>query len=151
MTATSKHPLFAGLLRVVRGAVAGSLLHVFIEAEPAPASRPIFSKWGGGVHYTPSYQNFYSACQQQLGRIKAGSKDGLFVVGMEFLHTRARTSKLLTPRGDCDNLAKGPLDAMTKVEKAWKDDTQVSHLVVAKRFLEPRDERPGVHIYWGNL
>ena len=46
-----------------------------------------------------------------------------------------------TQRPDADNLAKTSLDAMTRL-KWWGDDSQVSRLVVSKRW----GDVPGVHV-----
>lgn len=147
VTTTSEAGLFCRLLKVIRGALVGALLHVFIDAEPKPASRPRVSRWGG-VFYAKGYETFYAECQKQLATVKAEMLDGSIVVAMEFVCPRAKTSKLERPKGDVDNYAKGPLDAMTKVEKFWRDDSQVETLVVTKRFPTP-GEKPGVHIHYG--
>lgn len=49
----------------------------------------------------------------------------------------------VNPQGDLDNLAKGPMDALTDAEMLWHDDTQVCLLVVGKRFVET-EEQAGV-------
>lgn len=58
---------------------------------------------------------------------------------------KAKTSKLLWPRGDVDNYAKAPLDAITKAQVLWHDDDQVLELVTSKRFALP-GEQPGTHV-----
>lgn len=145
--ATTENGLFCRLVNVMRGALTGALLTVFIDAEPKPASRPRVSKWGG-VFYTKSYATFYADCQAQLAVVKTEMIEDGIAVAMEFVCPRAKTSKLPRPKGDVDNYAKGPLDAMTKVEKFWRDDAQIETLVVTKRFARP-DEKPGVHIHYG--
>lgn len=145
----TSEPLFGRLLEVLRGAAGGALLHVFIAAEPAPASRPRFSKWGG-IYYSKSYEEFYAACQTQLAQMKTEIAPGRFIVALEFVCTKARTSKLTTPKGDVDNYAKGPMDAVTKAEKIWKDDSAVTELVVSKRFAA-KGEAPGVNIHYAVL
>jgi Holliday junction resolvase RusA-like endonuclease len=65
---------------------------------------------------------------------------------------RPKTSKLLIPKPDVDNYAKGVLDAITKDGRFWSDDTEVSDLISRKRWttgdphvavaivqLEPKD------------
>lgn len=148
MTTTSRsEPVFPKLLSALRGAVAGALLHVFVDVEPKPASRPRVSRWGG-VYYAKGYETFYAECQRQLVAAKADSVECGLAVALEFICPRAKTSKLLRPKGDVDNFAKGPLDAMTKVEKFWRDDSQVELLLVSKRFAEP-GEKPGINIHYG--
>ena len=56
-------------------------------------------------------------------------------VGLEFVITRAKTSKLSRPIGDIDNYAKAILDAMTK-KGFWKDDVDIVTLAATKRFAE---------------
>lgn len=142
--------LFHRMMDVVRGVAVGGLLHAYIDAEPAPASRPKVNTYTRGVYYTGSYARFYAECQRQLSAMKADVLDGRLFCGLEFVITRPKTSKLTLPRPDCDNLAKGPLDAITKAEKIWRDDSQISPLLVEKRFAEP-GEKPGVNIHYGRL
>jgi Holliday junction resolvase RusA-like endonuclease len=61
---------------------------------------------------------------------------------------KAKTSKLVWPRGDVDNYAKAPLDAITKAATVWHDDDQVVDLHTSKRFANP-GEQPGtlVEVY----
>lgn len=140
---------FKRVLEVVRGAAVGGLLHVFLATDPAPASRPRLSHFGG-VHYGETYSTFYADCQRQLAFMKADVKvTGVFDVLLEFIVTKPKTGKMLLPRGDVDNFAKGPMDAITKAEKIWKDDSQVSFMAVTKRYAAP-GESPGVNIYWNH-
>lgn len=122
-------------------------MHVRIDANPVPASRPRLSRYGGGVFYTKGYADFYSECQRQLRDLKTEAADGPIVVALRFLMEKPRTSKLWTPRADVDNLAKGPLDAVTKVERIWKDDKQITDLFVRKRWAVP-GEPCGVDIHY---
>ncbi len=46
---------------------------------------------------------------------------------------KPRTGKLLTPRGDLDNLVKGPLDAATG--RLWVDDDQIVELSCSKEYV----------------
>jgi hypothetical protein len=70
---------------------------------------------------------------------------GLFYVNIRVYIAKARTSKLLTPLGDCDNYAKGVLDAITKDGRWWADDKLVSQLVVTKTFAT-ETAPPGYHV-----
>lgn len=47
------------------------------------------------------------------------------------------------PRGDVDNIAKGPLDVLTG--RLWHDDTQVKGLTIVKEWAEPGAE-PSIDI-----
>ena len=52
------------------------------------------------------------------------------------------------PRGDVDNIAKGPMDAVTKATGWWVDDVQISLLLTYKRYVEPDEEpRTIIEIY----
>jgi Holliday junction resolvase RusA-like endonuclease len=146
---TSNPALFDRLVGVLRGAVAGTLMHVFIATDPKPASRPRVSRFGG-VYYAKGYTEFYAECQKQLATCKSAALDGRVGVALEFVIPKAKTSKLEWPRGDCDNYAKGPLDAMKKVEKFFRDDDQVFPLVVDKRFAN-KGEQPGVNVHYGSV
>lgn len=64
---------------------------------------------------------------------------GNISVTIEFVCTKAKTSKLLTPRYDIDNLVKLPLDIMTKAGNFWRDDVQINHLTATKRFAAPNE------------
>lgn len=140
---------FNRVLECVRGAAIGGLLHVFLFTNPAPASRPRVSRYGG-VFYGETYSTFYADCQRQLAVMKAQIRaTGSFDVLLEFIITKPKTGKMSLPRGDVDNFAKGPMDAITKAEKIWKDDSQVEMLVVTKRYAQP-NEAPGVNIYWNH-
>ena len=44
------------------------------------------------------------------------------------------------PAGDLDNLAKGPMDAITDWGMLWADDVQVCLLIVVKRFVDSTEE-----------
>lgn len=134
----------------MRGAAVGGLLHLRIDANPVPASRPRLSRWGSGVFYTANYSKFYAEAQKQLGQVKGEVHDGPMAVALRFLLLKPRTSKLWTPRADIDNLSKGPLDAITKTENVWRDDSQITDLLVTKRWALP-DEPVGVDIYYAFL
>lgn len=56
----------------------------------------------------------------------------------------------LNPQGDLDNLAKGPMDAITDWGMLWEDDVQVCLLIVAKRFVDSTEE-DGVHYSYHQL
>lgn len=67
----------------------------------------------------------------------------LLSVDLEYLCTKARTSKLITPRYDIDNLIKLTLDCITSTGLIWTDDVSVVTLRAHKRFRDPKTEDAG--------
>lgn len=122
---------------------------VLFPVEPAPASRPRVAKFG--VHYSKAHTAFVRKATPY-----AAIHDGLYIgtgnilVVVEFVSTKAKTSKLLTPNYDIDNAVKLPLDVMTASGRFWKDDKQVAELVAGKRFKET-DEDAGVLVYYKTI
>lgn len=120
-----------------------SKLH--IPVEPAPASRPKVNKFG--VTYAKSHLAYVRAATPFV----VVETDLTYyptqplTVTMAFVCTKAKTSRLLIPRYDIDNLVKLPLDIMTKSGNFWKDDVQIAELYANKRFALP-DEQAGVTI-----
>lgn len=115
--------------------------------DPVPASRPKISRWG--TYYTKTYKTWreLAAAHCKPGTVNLDQSVPLLVL-VESVCTKARTSKLSFPKGDTDNYAKGPLDAITKVSGYWYDDRQITWLLSGKRFAEPgEDSRTEVHIY----
>lgn len=114
---------------------------LFIPIEPAPASRPIVAKYG--TRYSKSHMAYRDACDKYLAGL-----DGLppplmteqLTVTLLFRCTKARTSRLVTPRYDIDNLCKLPLDCMTSSGLFWRDDVQISQLLGVKRFRNETEE-----------
>lgn len=104
---------------------------LFIPVEPTPASRPRVSQYG--TYYSKTYTAWLNAARGSLeGAIKA-PLEGPVSLEMEVVCTKPRTGKLLFPKGDVDNYAKGPMDVLTKLN-AWGDDSQVVRLLVTKRY-----------------
>jgi Holliday junction resolvase RusA-like endonuclease len=124
------------------------LLHLRVDAEPAPESLRI-----GRNRVFPGklYAAFQAECVRQLAgpKVAGAFPEGPLVVALEVVCTRPKTSKREWPRGDIDNHAKGPLDALTKVG-AWTDDDQVTVAYPVKRYARSGEE-PGVNIVIGRL
>lgn len=107
-----------------------------VPVAPLPAPRPRVSKFG--AYYPASYTAFLKALQAAIAK-PARTLMGELVVAVECICPKPKTSKFTTPAGDCDNLAKGPLDALTKLGY-YGDDRQITLLNVRKRFPEPGEE-----------
>lgn len=103
--------------------------------EPLPASRPRVTKWG--TYIAKPYKGWLAEAAKYLSTVSARvPPDRHLHVTVEVVCTRARTSKLSTPKGDIDNYVKAPLDAITHA-KLWEDDKWVTDLVARKRFARP--------------
>lgn len=111
-------------------------LRVVFPLEPVPASRPRVTQFG--TFYGKGYKDWMA----QAGRLMETIPEGLdridhpVAVEVRVVATKPKTGKLMFPRGDCDNYAKGPLDVMTKAG-VWKDDSLVASLSITKRYAEP--------------
>lgn len=99
--------------------------------EPLPASRPRVTKWG--TYIAKPYKGWLAEAAKYLKTVNCTIPEGHLHVVIEVVCTKARTSKLTTPKGDIDNYAKAPLDAITHA-KLWDDDKWVTELFARKRF-----------------
>lgn len=128
--------------KTTKGAAKAALL-VF-PLEPVAASRPRVTRWG--TYHAKPYKNWLTEAGKYLQTVSYVAPEGHLTVAVEIICTRARTSKLSTPKGDVDNYAKAALDAITHAG-IWSDDKWVVHLTVSKRFAEPGESaRTEVHI-----
>jgi Holliday junction resolvase RusA-like endonuclease len=116
--------------------VANHLATIVIPLEPLPASRPRVTKWG--TYIAKPYKQWIDAALKLVpeGTLWLDKTQPLLVVTTAVC-TKARTSKLMTPRMDVDNTAKAALDIITKIGGYWDDDNQIVHLVTTKRFAAP--------------
>ena len=117
-----------------------------IPVEPTPASRPKIGKYG--THYSKAHTAYKQACLKFLESVELDHEPilvGNLQVTLVFVCTKARTSKLITPRYDIDNLAKLPLDCMTSSGRFWKDDVQIDELLGVKLFAGP-NYPAGTHV-----
>jgi len=121
------------------------LLSFFLAVKPVPASRPRVSKWG--TYYAKTYETFRKDATVALNSFDGVPTDRPVIVWIEVVVEKPKTGKLLLPKGDVDNYAKGPLDVFTKAQKFWADDDQVVGLSVFKRYAQP-GEQQGFHVMW---
>jgi Holliday junction resolvase RusA-like endonuclease len=49
-----------------------------------------------------------------------------------------------TTKPDADNLAKTIIDCITKCEAVWEDDSQVAELLISKKYLAEKNEKPRI-------
>lgn len=132
----------------LQGLAQGGLLSLWLGVQPAAASRPRVTRWG--TYYSKSYEVFRKEAQTIANKAKGEASGQPLVVLMEVISPRPKTTKRSFPKGDVDNLAKGPLDVMTKAQNFWLDDDQVVGLCVFKRFAEDGEEH-GVKVEWTTI
>jgi Holliday junction resolvase RusA-like endonuclease len=152
VTPTSKRigKLVSNIREGLRSVFGARLVSLFLAVAPVPASRPRVTRFGG-VYYGKPYKRFYDAAKEALSLMTFAETGEPVVWLAEFIVEKPKTGKLDYPRGDCDNFAKGPMDAMTKAaERFWKDDNQVVGLIAFKRYAEPGEES-GVQIDYAPL
>jgi Holliday junction resolvase RusA-like endonuclease len=117
---------------------------IVFPLEPVAASRPRVTRWG--TYHAKPYKEWLTAAGKSLAAVDARFPEGHLAVEVEIICTRARTSKLSTPKGDVDNYAKAALDAITHAG-IWPDDKWVVDLLIHKRFAaEGEPARTEVHI-----
>ncbi len=111
-----------------------------IAAEPTPASRPRVTKQG--VTFYPKKHTLYAETLKRFFQTVEPMKTaGPMEVRLMFVMPPYKTSESPVHRSDVDNLAKLPLDVMTKSKmdddetpRFWVDDNLVVHLTAMKRF-----------------
>lgn len=113
-------------------------LTITIYGKPVPASRPRVFKSGGRA-YTKTHTEYANLIKPILAANKPSETiDKLIKVEMEFVFQKYKGSDYPTYRADLDNLAKIPLDEMTKLNY-WTDDSLVSELILTKRFVNDNE------------
>lgn len=119
--------------------IGGSLLaEVVIPLNPVPASRPRVTRWG--TYYLPTYRNWKAAAQKVLKTGTLNSEAELLVFVSVVVQRPKKPTYHYPSRGDVDNFAKAALDALTKAEGYWKDDKQITFLMVSKRWTEEGEQ-----------
>lgn len=125
--------------------------------EPVPASRPrvrtIRTKDGRQfttTYYAGKYKQFIKDAEKAIPQSPVLHEGPLRVLVICVV-TKPKTTKRDYPRGDWDNFAKGPCDAMTKAGY-WNDDDQIVDGSCVKQFageFGPRGHEfidPGVYV-----
>jgi len=122
-------------------------LQFSIPHDPVPASRPRVTQ--RGVFYPKQHVMYKSFLEGHLDSIDHKAFDDItcLEVRMLFVKKPYATSDYPTHRSDVDNLAKLPLDSMTRsklddgeTHRFWKDDSLVVHLISMKRFCRDGEE-----------
>tara|TARA_R100001594_G_scaffold68142_1_gene102474 strand:- start:5108 stop:5509 length:402 start_codon:yes stop_codon:yes gene_type:complete len=116
-----------------------------ILLEPVPASRPKVSRFG--TYYGKRYAKWKNDADKLLRQQSFPSTDKPLSVNVEQVCKKPKTTKRSYPTGDVDNHCKGPLDAITRSNFGWDDDSQIVELKVFKRYAE-QDEQPKSIIQW---
>ncbi len=112
---------------------------VRIKINPVSASRPRVFR-NGGVGYSKSYTRWRKDFVKLFPDSSIASLgDGPFCVVLEHVFQKPKTTKLAYPRGDLDNLDKGPLDSLGKAGML-PDDNKVVGLMSTKRWTKPGEE-----------
>lgn len=117
-----------GILQRVLGEPIAVLV---IPVRPIPAARPKVGRWG--AYYPKPYTDWLNEAKRHVppGKLGLGPRSR-FIVMVDSFTLRPRTTTLDLPIGDVDNLAKGPLDIITKATGYWQDDKQVKILIATK-------------------
>lgn len=110
--------------------------HLLVPIEPMPVPRMRMTMRGGSARAYPHPR--YSAWLKECGSWFERSYDGettdqLLQVDLMMFMEKPRTGKLPSPKGDIDNMAKGPLDAANG--KLWVDDSQIVELSCSKEYV----------------
>jgi len=118
-----------------------------VPGDPVPQPRARITTRGKFAHaYTPkkhpinNYRNEISvAAIAAMGDAEPASEPVSVVIDAVFARPKSHMTKLgvkatapKLPRPDCDNIAKGVLDALALI--VWLDDTLVQRLVVEKSY-----------------
>ena len=112
------------------------MIHLRLNLDPVPASRPRVSKWG--TYYGKRHQAFRKEAlasfddMRERGLLPEVLLSGGLQVWAAFYIRKPKTTKLKTPRGDIDNYLKLLLDCATGY--IWEDDTQVEKVCGYKEF-----------------
>ena len=120
-------------------------VYIHFTGKPTGATRPRITKFGGR-YYQKSYTKWRDVAVLDLSSLLANLSIETItdpvVVTVAVAWPAPKKTDRLYPAVDNDNVAKGPLDAVTNIEKdlpefnkkIWEDDDQVVALWVTKRY-----------------
>lgn len=114
----------------------GVSLRIPIEPIPVPRMRVTARGGRARAYPAPKYTEWLreaGAAFDELTPQGWSPSEALLLVELNCFMEKPRTGKLLTPRGDIDNIAKGPLDAATG--RLWVDDDQIVDLKATKEYV----------------
>jgi Holliday junction resolvase RusA-like endonuclease len=134
------------------GNAEGEVLQLRIDAEPVPESLQCAARFGRAVMFKGKrYAQYLAECVKQLSKQRPadGPLTGDLMAVFEIILTKPKTTVKERPKGDWDNLTKGPQDAVTQA-KIWDDDDSVISAFAVKRWAA-KGEEPGVNIWIGKL
>lgn len=135
------------------------LFSTFIKGQPKGQPRPrAFSRGGKAAVYDPgTAEGWKSSVALACRDIEGAAMDKPLMVSLIFRMPRPKShigktgllarflGVLFTKKPDADNLAKAVLDALTLIG-AWKDDDQITDLIIRKRFIESETHPTGCAI-----
>jgi Holliday junction resolvase RusA-like endonuclease len=117
-----------------------------------PAPRPRARTYGSHafMYMPPEYTAWQKKMVEALAEVDLPADwtplTGTIGVTLTVHGKKPKTTVRLSPAGDVDNHAKSILDAITKSERFWRDDEQVTTLTVTKRWAEG-EPRVDITIY----
>jgi len=107
--------------------------HVEFELPWPPTANHIWKRNQRSTYLSRDYKAFLDACWMGV-RIIHGLSDKDWSMTEKPVRVELALHPPKNMRYDIDNRIKPTLDAITKLRKFWKDDSQVRHLTVAKSY-----------------
>lgn len=109
-----------------------------INEGPVPASRPRVTKFA--TYYPKAHTTYAEFLRQFLKTTPEFPTNQPVELRIMCVMPPYKTSDHPVHRADVDNLAKLPMDSMTKSGRYWKDDDLIVSLVSLKRFAREGEE-----------